>query len=216
MQIVARGWGKDHGEKEIAKRDLATAKVGRFDIYSRSETYITPRLPDVRRSALWRHRNSDQASVEVRLDAKIVLNGDYLLRVDLNREEVAHLFFLLCADCSLEDLMELWEHARSLQEDGPLPRLPFNPVMLKKVDELDLSVRSSNCLKNDNIVYVGDLVQRGEAELLRTPNFGRKSTTEIKEALRQMGLHFGMEVPGWRPDKIELLAKRFEKLSRGL
>ena len=88
--------------------------------------------------------------------------------------------------------------------------LAFNPSLLKKVDELELSVRSANCLKNDNIVYIGDLVQKSEAEMLRTPNFGRKSLNEIKEVLAQMGLHLGMEVPGWPPENIDELAKRFE------
>ena len=85
------------------------------------------------------------------------------------------------------------------------------PGLLKKVDELELSVRSANCLKNDNIVYIGDLIQKSEAEMLRTPNFGRKSLNEIKEVLAQMGLHLGMEVPGWPPENIDDLAKRFEE-----
>ena len=85
-----------------------------------------------------------------------------------------------------------------------------NVTGAKKVDELELSVRSANCLKNDNIVYIGDLVQKSEAEMLRTPNFGRKSLNEIKEVLAQMGLHLGMEVPGWPPENIDELAKRFE------
>jgi DNA-directed RNA polymerase subunit alpha len=91
-----------------------------------------------------------------------------------------------------------------------MAEIPFNPAFLKKVDELELSVRSANCLKNDNIVYIGDLVQKTEAEMLRTPNFGRKSLNEIKEVLAQMGLHLGMEVPGWPPENIDDLAKRFE------
>ena len=86
----------------------------------------------------------------------------------------------------------------------------FNPALLKKVDELELSVRSANCLKNDNIVYIGDLIQKTEAEMLRTPNFGRKSLNEIKEVLAQMGLHLGMDVPNWPPENIEDLAKRYE------
>ena len=90
------------------------------------------------------------------------------------------------------------------------PELVFNAALLKKVDELELSVRSANCLKNDNIVYIGDLIQKTEAEMLRTPNFGRKSLNEIKEVLAGMGLHLGMEVPNWPPDNIEELAKRFE------
>jgi DNA-directed RNA polymerase subunit alpha len=78
------------------------------------------------------------------------------------------------------------------------------------VDELELSVRSANCLKNDNIVYIGDLIQKTEAEMLRTPNFGRKSLNEIKEVLTNMGLHLGMDVPNWPPENIEDLAKKFE------
>jgi len=91
-----------------------------------------------------------------------------------------------------------------------IPELAFNPALLKKVDELELSVRSANCLKNDNIVYIGDLIQKTEAEMLRTPNFGRKSLNEIKEVLAQMGLHLGMEVTNWPPENIEELAKRYE------
>lgn len=86
--------------------------------------------------------------------------------------------------------------------------LPFNRNLLKKVEELELSVRSANCLKNDNIVYIGDLVQKTEAEMLRTPNFGRKSLNEIKEVLAKMGIHLGMETPGWPPENIEELIKK--------
>ncbi|MHB1204579.1 MAG: DNA-directed RNA polymerase subunit alpha [Rhodospirillaceae bacterium] len=89
--------------------------------------------------------------------------------------------------------------------------LPFNKNLLRKVDELELSVRSANCLKNDNIIYIGDLVQKTEAEMLRTPNFGRKSLNEIKEVLAQMGLHLGMEIPNWPPENIEELAKKLEE-----
>jgi DNA-directed RNA polymerase subunit alpha len=88
-----------------------------------------------------------------------------------------------------------------------VPELAFNPALLKKVDELELSVRSANCLKNDNIVYIGDLIQKTEAEMLRTPNFGRKSLNEIKEVLASMGLHLGMEVTDWPPENIDDLAK---------
>jgi len=88
--------------------------------------------------------------------------------------------------------------------------LPFNRNMLKKVDELELSVRSANCLKNENIYYIGDLVQRSEPEMLRTPNFGRKSLNEIKEVLSMMGLGFGVSVPNWPPENIDELAKSLE------
>lgn len=87
----------------------------------------------------------------------------------------------------------------------------LNRYLLKKVDELELSVRSANCLKNDNIIYIGDLVQKTEAEMLRTPNFGRKSLNEIKEVLSSMGLRLGMDIPGWPPENIEEMAKRLEQ-----
>ncbi|MEC9078168.1 MAG: DNA-directed RNA polymerase subunit alpha [Pseudomonadota bacterium] len=87
----------------------------------------------------------------------------------------------------------------------------FNKNLLRKVDELELSVRSANCLKNDNIVYIGDLVQKSEQEMLRTPNFGRKSLNEIKEVLTNMGLQLGMFVAEWPPENIEELAKRLEE-----
>ncbi len=99
------------------------------------------------------------------------------------------------------------ESARAQDDED---ELEFNPLLLKKVDELELSVRSANCLKNDNIVYIGDLIQKTEAEMLRTPNFGRKSLNEIKEVLSGMGLHLGMDVEDWPPDNIEDLAKKFE------
>ncbi|MEC7301662.1 MAG: DNA-directed RNA polymerase subunit alpha [Pseudomonadota bacterium] len=114
----------------------------------------------------------------------------------------------------LQDQLQLFinfeEPTARAEEDRP-SELPFNKNLLRKVDELELSVRSANCLKNDNIVYIGDLVQKTEAEMLRTPNFGRKSLNEIKEVLTQMGLHLGMEIPTWPPENIEELAKRLEE-----
>jgi DNA-directed RNA polymerase subunit alpha len=114
----------------------------------------------------------------------------------------------------LQDQLQLFinfdEPTHAAEEDRGSD-LPFNKNLLRKVDELELSVRSANCLKNDNIVYIGDLVQKSEAEMLRTPNFGRKSLNEIKEVLAQMGLHLGMEIPGWPPENIEDLAKRLEE-----
>ena len=87
----------------------------------------------------------------------------------------------------------------------------FNKNLLRKVDELELSVRSMNCLKNDNIVYIGDLVQKSEGEMLRTPNFGRKSLNEIKEVLTGMSLYLGMEIPNWPPDNIAEMSKKLEE-----
>ena len=68
-----------------------------------------------------------------------------------------------------------------------------------------------NCLKNDNIIYIGDLVQKTEPDMLRTPNFGRKSLNEIKEVLNTMSLYLGMEIPNWPPDNIAELSKKLEE-----
>ncbi|MDP2698501.1 DNA-directed RNA polymerase subunit alpha [Thalassospira sp.] len=113
----------------------------------------------------------------------------------------------------LQDQLSLFvnfEEPDAVVEEKKEDELPFNKNLLRKVDELELSVRSANCLKNDNIIYIGDLVQKTEAEMLRTPNFGRKSLNEIKDVLAQMGLHLGMEVGGWPPENIEDLARKFE------
>ena len=114
----------------------------------------------------------------------------------------------------LQDQLQLFinfeEPSKEVVEESR-DELPFNRNLLSKVDELELSVRSANCLKNDNIIYIGDLVQKTEADMLRTPNFGRKSLNEIKEVLSQMGLHLGMEIPDWPPENIEDMAKKLEE-----
>ncbi|MBI1407992.1 MAG: DNA-directed RNA polymerase subunit alpha [Caulobacter sp.] len=113
----------------------------------------------------------------------------------------------------IQDQLQIFitfEEPKAKSDGEAKPDLPFNPALLKKVDELELSVRSANCLKNDNIVYIGDLIQKTEAEMLRTPNFGRKSLNEIKEVLSGMALHLGMDVPNWPPENIDDLAKKFE------
>jgi DNA-directed RNA polymerase subunit alpha len=80
---------------------------------------------------------------------------------------------------------------------------PMNPNLYRSVDELELSVRSANCLQNANIRFIGELVQRTEAEMLKTKNFGRKSLNEIKEVLASMGLDLGMTVENF-PDRAEI------------
>jgi DNA-directed RNA polymerase subunit alpha len=112
----------------------------------------------------------------------------------------------------LQDQLEIFVNfkedqiaAEELQDD-----LPFDKNLLRKVDELELSVRSQNCLKNDNIIYIGDLVIKSESEMLKTPNFGRKSLNEIKEVLASLGLKFGIEVDNWPPENVEELSKKYE------
>ncbi len=103
-----------------------------------------------------------------------------------------------------------FDEPEEVKEKAEEEELPFNKNLLKKVEELELSVRSANCLKNDNIIYIGDLVQKSESDMLRTPNFGRKSLNEIKEVLSMFGLHLGMQVEGWPPENIEEMAKKLD------
>ncbi len=114
---------------------------------------------------------------------------------------------------TLQDQLRLFVNFEEPEVERREPELAepeFNRHLLRKVDELELSVRSANCLKNDNIIYIGDLILKTESEMLRTPNFGRKSLNEIKEVLSQMGLHLGMEVADWPPENIDDMAKKLE------
>ena len=113
----------------------------------------------------------------------------------------------------MQDQMQNFINFEEPEEEDVAPEvddLPFNRNLLRKVDELELSVRSANCLKNDNIVYIGDLVLRTEPEMLRTPNFRRKSLNEIREVLKVMDLELGMIIENWPPENIEDLAKKIE------
>jgi DNA-directed RNA polymerase subunit alpha len=91
-----------------------------------------------------------------------------------------------------------------------IDEFPFDKSLLRKVDELELSVRSANCLKNENIFYIGDLIQRTENDMLKTPNFGRKSLNELKALLASMDLTFGTPVVGWPPENLDELSKKLE------
>ncbi len=197
MQLAASGWRRDHGENIIAEKDLTIAETGAVDAYSRSETYIAS-VPDLGRGYIG---DSQEASVAIRFNAKIVLNGDYLVRLTLTKHDIGRLFVLQYAGCTIEELCDLF-HTEGVPQ--------FKVLFFKKVDKLNLSLRPKTCLNNDNIIYVGDLVQRTEAELLRTPNFGRTSLNEVKQVLTEMGLHLGMDLRDWPPKNVEELSNRFD------
>jgi DNA-directed RNA polymerase subunit alpha len=91
------------------------------------------------------------------------------------------------------------ESIEPMQEEEETKSPQLNENLFRSVDDLELSVRSANCLKNANIRYIGELVCRSEAEMLKTKNFGRKSLNEIKEILSTMGLSLGMKIDGWPP-----------------
>jgi DNA-directed RNA polymerase subunit alpha len=104
----------------------------------------------------------------------------------------------------LMDQLSTFSNFQSTESPGEPTRAPqVDPVLLRPVDDLELTVRSANCLKAENIYYIGDLIQRTEAELLKTPNLGRKSLTEIKEVLASRGLTLGMKLENWPPAGLE-------------
>ena len=93
--------------------------------------------------------------------------------------------------------------ARSAQAAATEAAEEVDPILLRPVDDLELTVRSANCLKAENIYYIGDLVQRTEVELLKTPNLGKKSLTEIKDVLASRGLSLGMRLEAWPPASLK-------------
>ncbi len=122
----------------------------------------------------------------------------------LNPEEaVAHAAKILKDQLSIFITFEEEEEAEISYSEDEEEKEAFNENLLRSVDELELSVRSANCLKHANIKLIGDLVQKTEAEILATKNFGRKSLNEIKEILSEMGLSLGMKLDNWPPKKSE-------------
>jgi DNA-directed RNA polymerase subunit alpha len=107
----------------------------------------------------------------------------------------------------LVDQLSVFAELKGTPAEIEAPRTPqVDPILLRPVDDLELTVRSANCLKAENIYYIGDLIQRTENELLKTPNLGRKSLNEIKEVLASRGLTLGMKLESWPPAGLEKLA----------
>jgi DNA-directed RNA polymerase subunit alpha len=102
------------------------------------------------------------------------------------------------------DQLSVFAELKGTQAEIEAPRSPqVDPILLRPVDDLELTVRSANCLKAENIYYIGDLIQRSENELLKTPNLGRKSLNEIKDVLASKGLTLGMKLENWPPAGLE-------------
>lgn len=104
----------------------------------------------------------------------------------------------------LVDQLSIFSELKGTPAEIESPRVPqVDPILLRPVDDLELTVRSANCLKAENIYYIGDLIQRSENELLKTPNLGRKSLNEIKDVLASKGLTLGMKLENWPPASLE-------------
>ncbi|MCM8730804.1 DNA-directed RNA polymerase subunit alpha [Hephaestia sp. GCM10023244] len=149
----------------------------------------------------------DKLALTIETDGTVAPEDALAYAARILQDQLA--LFVHFDDSAIARSQAIGQAAPAAEAEGDTQQI--NRYLLKKVDELELSVRSANCLKNDNIIYIGDLVQKTEAEMLRTPNFGRKSLNEIKEVLSSMGLRLGMEIPGWPPENIEEMAKKLEQ-----
>jgi len=139
----------------------------------------------------------DSARVEQRTDLdKLIL--DMETNGTLDPEEA-----IRRASTILAEQLDAFVELRDIKEVEQVEEKPlFDPILLRPVDDLELTVRSANCLKAEAIQYIGDLVQRAEVELLKTPNLGKKSLTEIKDVLASRGLSLGMRLENWPPESI--------------
>ncbi|QOL26097.1 DNA-directed RNA polymerase subunit alpha [Thalassotalea sp. LPB0316] len=139
----------------------------------------------------------DAARVEQRTDLdKLVI--DMETNGTLDPEEA-----IRRASTILAEQLDAFVELRDVSEPEQKEEKPqFDPILLRPVDDLELTVRSANCLKAEAIQYIGDLVQRAEVELLKTPNLGKKSLTEIKDVLASRGLSLGMRLENWPPESI--------------
>ncbi len=139
----------------------------------------------------------DSARVEQRTDLdKLII--DMETNGTLDPEEA-----IRRASTILAEQLDAFVELRDVTEVEPKEEKPlFDPILLRPVDDLELTVRSANCLKAEAIQYIGDLVQRAEVELLKTPNLGKKSLTEIKDVLASRGLSLGMRLENWPPESI--------------
>ncbi|MBT8121314.1 MAG: DNA-directed RNA polymerase subunit alpha, partial [Gammaproteobacteria bacterium] len=138
--------------------------------------------------------NVDRARVEQRTDLdKLIIDIETNGTVD-PEEAIRHAATIL-----QDQLSSFVDLQASTEETTAAPEADIDPILLRPVDDLELTVRSANCLKAESIYFIGDLIQRTEVELLKTPNLGKKSLTEIKDVLATKGLSLGMRLENWPP-----------------
>ncbi|MEG8229661.1 DNA-directed RNA polymerase subunit alpha [Candidatus Rickettsia tasmanensis] len=188
-----------------------TCKVGKGYVLSTNSYEDNLPIGEIAIDALFNPIKSVTYKVENTRVGQVTDYDKLIMFVETNGDLLPEMAVGLAARI-LQEQLQLFISFEEQEEDKQVKTdvLPFSPYLLKRVDELELSVRSANCLKNDNIIYIGDLVKRTESDMLRTPNFGRKSLNEIKEILAKFNLRFGMDVPDWPPENIQELSKRYE------
>ncbi|MEZ5521362.1 MAG: DNA-directed RNA polymerase subunit alpha, partial [Dokdonella sp.] len=139
----------------------------------------------------------DSARLEQRTDL-----DKLVLEIDTNGAIDAEEAVRKAAEILQDQISIFGDFTRRESADAKTDKSGVDPVLLRPIDDLELTVRSANCLKAESIYYIGDLVQKTEVELLKTPNLGKKSLTEIKDVLGQRGLSLGMKLESWPPPGI--------------
>jgi len=175
-------FGRGYVPTENRETDLPVGYIGVDALYSpiRKVNY------NVSNARVGQRTDYDALTLEVWTDGSLKPEESVALSSKIMKEQLQ--IFL-----TFDETMEPAEEAREMGSPS------LNENLFRSVDDLELSVRSANCLKNANIRYIGELVVRSEAEMLKTKNFGRKSLNEIKEILGEMGLGLGMKIEGWPP-----------------
>jgi len=175
-------FGRGYVPVENRETDLPVGFIGVDALYSpiRKVNY------NVSNARVGQRTDYDALTLEVWTDGSLKPEESVALSSKIMKEQLQ--IFL-----TFDETMEPAEEAREMGSPS------LNENLFRSVDDLELSVRSANCLKNANIRYIGELVVRSEAEMLKTKNFGRKSLNEIKEILGEMGLGLGMKIDGWPP-----------------
>ncbi|MFK8013185.1 MAG: DNA-directed RNA polymerase subunit alpha [Marinicellaceae bacterium] len=130
-----------------------------------------------------------------------------ILSVDTDGSITAEQAIQTAARILIEQMAVFVDFEMSAPVEEESEEVKLNPILLKPIDELELTVRSANCLKAENIQYIGDLIQRTEVDLLKTPNLGKKSLNEIKAVLAEMGLNFGVRIDNWPPASIRTVER---------
>lgn len=184
MELTVRtGWGYSPAEKNKAENmPVGTIPIDAMFSPIRRVNY------NVTNARVGQQTDYDRLVLEVWTDGSVIPVDAVAYAAKILKEQVS-IFINFDEEAEPEE-----------DNDSPVNELLQNENLYRTVDELELSVRSANCLQNANIKYIGELVQRTEAEMLKTKNFGRKSLKEIKEVLATMGLTLGMKLEGWSPD----------------
>lgn len=189
-------WGRGYVPAEINKEKIDThgwiAIDAIFSPVRRVSFNVTPTI-------VGRRTDYDRLSLEVWTNGVVAPDDALAYAAKINKEY-------------METFINFHEEEIERQGMDEEKERELNNNLFRTVEELELSVRSANCLKNANMTYIYELVQKSEAELLKTKNFGRKSLEEIKEKLAKMGLHIGMKIPNLpSPEEIEERRKRMEE-----